>query len=241
MAAAEWEIISPQGEEEERAYFFSVDPGDYQDMSAAVAAAAEEGSMTDGGGNDYGSHGDEMWVDSPSVKRCVSGSSLVGMNEAGATTTTTNEYCCPGGSNDDPFLKRRRLAPLVGNSGDTTSSSGGSSSSSSSSSSSNSTADDSKTSEGQGSSPLRRIGSGILIASQGVRTGNGDVVIPAAPLISGPCMRIETSYNPANGEHKCLVFRSDRRAPLAKLIWTSENDMTAHVKSVFVHESVRGE
>lgn len=69
-----------------------------------------------------------------------------------------------------------------------------------------------------------------------------EVVVPSPPpCLKGPTMRIEVSYNAENGEHKCLVFRSDRRAPLAKLIWTNENELTAHVKSVFVHESMRGE
>lgn len=37
------------------------------------------------------------------------------------------------------------------------------------------------------------------------------------------------------------MFQSDRNAPIAKLIWTLDVDEgSAHVKSVFVHETARG-
>lgn len=38
------------------------------------------------------------------------------------------------------------------------------------------------------------------------------------------------------------MFKSDRNIAIAKLIWTLDDEgEMAHVKNVFVHESVRGE
>jgi hypothetical protein len=66
------------------------------------------------------------------------------------------------------------------------------------------------------------------------------VAAVVSELMRGPRMRMERHYDPESREHRCLVFRSDRRGPVAKLVWTEEDEETAHVKSVFVHESVRG-
>lgn len=250
--SAEWELIDPGGEEEPR-YLFSVATNLAIDEKAGEGAG--EGESPSGGDNSHGA-GSALC----GLKVSISASDLSSMEIEPSPPATREEregrptsppttlvaielpslkrrrlsvssFCTEGGLSPVQYEDGNHLMEVVEEGVRPASSS--------------TDGEEATASPFEPMASMKDEGSNTSISSgsaSDASTMRGSMTLPSPPpaLITGPCMRIEASYSAASGEHKCLVFRSDRRGPIAKLIWTKENEETAHVKSVFVHESVRG-